>query len=184
MPETTLLNEWETRRACVKRRALPNKKRITLRSLSVLIKRADYLVHGETLTLSVCRFCQHCSKCNSSARCSLESALCHFYNTACSLVRVQRFMVSVLQHGRATLRWLSDDRWLRDDRCQNGIFHHPSRRCAATAATFVSLILSANRVVKHCTSPSGGPLSIISLIFEDSPMETSCFSEGTRLKMT
>ena len=32
MPETTFLNEWETRRACVKRRALPNKKRITLRS--------------------------------------------------------------------------------------------------------------------------------------------------------
>ena len=152
--------------------------------LSVLIKRADYLVHGETLPLSVCKFCQHCSKCNSSARCSLESALCRFYNTACSLVRVQRFMVSVLQHGRATLRWLSDDRWLRDDRCQNGIFHHPSRRRAATAATFVSLILSANRVVKHCTSPSGGPLSIIPLIFEDSPMETSCFSEGTRLKMT
>ena len=59
------------------------------------------------------------------------------------------------------------------------------RRCLARcAAARVSWIFSTKRVENICTVPSGGPPSRISRILSERLMDTSCLSDGARLRVT
>ena len=63
--------------------------------------------------------------------------------------------------------------------------NHQPRCCfASSAATRVSSIFWANSVENICTTPSGGPLSMMSLILSERPMERNCSNDGTRLRVT